>query len=938
MSWYPRQYPVLEQTLWELDTKEHFRPGIVEDVMLGDSGPQVAPGKTEGVYTSPLIDAGQAVAWKRISWRADLRLDSSVSVRTRFGATEVECLNARWSAPYAGSPASFSLSGSREMYTSVAAARFVQVRVELAAGTGGSPTLAGIRLEAELVPPACVGPVNLGIVEDGKPRFYWTRVEGAASYTLELSDSPDFSSEIFRQEGIAQSTFAYPREIRPGTYHWRVCAVDGLGQPSEFSPARRFTVGSRPHADAPHLRHPYLFFTRSDLPEIRKRLFSTHSGAWQSIQERAEKALEVERYDEKQVLLTPGQHSGFYETASRMARGDLEPLAFAYLITEDERYAAKAREGLLYLCGYSRWTGVPFGDPDVFYPAWQAALETAGITKGVATAYDWLHDYLTEDERVTVRAGLLRLGVLPIVESWSDPRTIRYIPRHQVPAGNWWSVCNSAGGIGALALLGEAADAQRWVSMAADAIRGYLVYPGNDTWNIDVRAGSGGQYLLAAYPNWGEDGGYIESIGYVDYGLVNAMYFVDALKRVTGEDLSPSINPKLVDQIYYFMFRGPDGQAATVNFNDSGGRNLSDDLYALLAKHLRSGRCRYMLDFGYPALKNIHAVLASDDTVPPEEPDLQARNALFRDIGWSVFRSGWGADASLMAAKFTHGRGHQDIGQYAIHYKGRPFIVDPGVAAYSDPIYREHLATTYAHNLVLVDGQCQMKADGRVLGFAETPGAGIVEADLTAAYQDLVSSWTRTLIYLEPESFVVIDRLRSDAPRVFTWQIHPNGRLAVQPRMGATIYQDDYEMHMKLLSPAEWRAVTKPGYIGTTPADYHSFEPEEPAREMLFVAVFAGTTRGRNIGVEKREVQGGLAVKVMTPEAMHVVLVSSGAETSLNGWGISTTALTCAITRTKGEEDRRTRWVIAGPGPISDGGKVIAEASAEAGYRAGACC
>ena len=335
------------------------------------------------------------------------------------------------------------------------------------------------------------------------------------------------------------------------------------------------------------------------------RLLSTHADARQDILDRAEEALQAETRDEKDVLLAPGQHSDFHPLWAQVARGQLEPLAFAYLISGEERFAARAREVMLHLVGFSRWTGVPFGDPRFCYPAWQAALETAGMCKGVATAYDWLYDYLSEDDRATVRAGLLRLGVLPILESWADPKTIRHIPRHQLPAGNWWSVCNSGGGIAALAMLGEVQDAEAWVGMFADAIRAYLVYPGGDIYNIDMRAGWGGQYLLGTQPNWGEDGGYVESIGYIDYGLTNAMYFIDALKRLTGEDLAPSVNGKLIDQPYYFLCRGEHGQPATVSFNDSPGGMLSADLCALLARHLRCGRSKYLLDAGYPALTRL---------------------------------------------------------------------------------------------------------------------------------------------------------------------------------------------------------------------------------------------------------------------------------------------------------------------------------------------
>jgi len=933
MSYYSRQYPVLEKNVWTFDTSDEFRPGTFEDTVLSDFGPQVAPGKRAGTYTTPPIDAGQAVVWNSIAWRADLRLGSSIVIRIRFGATEEECLNARWSAAYDTSPAKISCLERNGCPTPIAA-RFVQIRSELVSGMGGSPTLMGIRLEAGLVPPACVGPVNLGVVEDGKPVFYWTRVEGAASYTLELSDSPDFSGEVFRQDGLECSFFAYPRTIKPGDYYWRVRAIDGSGCETDWSPTRQFKVGERPW-NIDDLEHPYLFFKKEDIPAIRGLLVSKHSATWTDILRRANEALDGELPEEKEILLTPGQHGGFHTLVSQVARGQLEPLAFTFLITEEEKYAARARDIMLNLAGFSRWTGIPFGDPNCFYPAWQAALETAGMCKGVATAYDWLYDFLSDDERAAIRAALLRLGVLPILESWADPRTIRYVPRHQLPAGNWWSVCNSGGGIAALALLPEVPDARNWLGMFVDAVRAYLVYPGGDIWNIDLKAGWGGQCMMKTYPNWGEDGGYVESLGYVDYGLTNAMYFIDALKRVTGEDMSPYINRKLIDQPYYFLCRTSEGTIGTVNFNDSGQANLSDDLYALLSRHLRCSRSKYLLKTGYPILKNIHAVLADDANVEAETPNSEEANKLFTDIGWCVFRSGWSDDESILAAKFTHGRGHQDIGQFVIHYKGYPFIIDPGVVAYSDPVYKEHLCTSYAHNLVLVDGQCQLKSDGRILGYAQIPGAGIVEADLTSAYEDLVNLWTRTLVYLEPETFIVIDRLSSDIARSYSWQIHPNGRVEIKPGIGATIYHDSFEIQFKLVSPIRWSGSIKQGYIGSTPAEYLSFEPQTPCKDITFFGVFTGAERGRNIGVDKVDDGNTVKIRVITPEATHIVLVQHRNEADMAGWGLHARARTCAATFVKGYSEIPTRWLIAGSGPMCYSDKVLAETASKNDFRAG---
>ncbi|HEY9093315.1 MAG TPA: heparinase II/III family protein, partial [Candidatus Cryosericum sp.] len=581
-----------------------------------------------------------------------------------------------------------------------------------------------------------MGPKNHATVAPGAIEFHWTRVEGAASYEFELSDSPDFAKVLLRRIDLDESGLSLTEALDEGTHYWRVGAVDGAGGRSGFSQVREFSVRQAQDRDTSHLRHPYLFFSADDIPSIRQRLDTTCAAAWKGILSQAEAALTADMPDEKNILLGSRKNGGFQKLNMEYGHNMLLPLSFAYAITRDSRYAAKARQILLFLVGMSKWTGVQFGDVQAFYPAWTATLETAMLARHAAPAYDWIYDYLDDDDRARIRAGLLRLAILPLLQSWCDPRTIKYIPRHQTAAGNWWSVCNGGGGLAALAVINEILDARGWVSGFADSIRDFLSYKGGDIFDIHLRAGHGDQDLQRTEPNWYEDGGYEESTGYAHFGLVYSLCFLYALRRVTGEDLSGFINPRAIDFPYYFGYPSRGGGWPNVAFNDNSGP-WSDDILALLTSLTGSGRARYILQAGWPDIKNITAVIAVDTSVPALPPDDSDRNKLLPDTGWCVCRSGWDTEASLLAAKFHQGRGHHDIGQYVINFRGREFVVDSGTVSYTDPTYGGYGRTSRAHNLVLVDGQDQIRVDGSILGFAETPGAAIVEADLTDAYQDL---------------------------------------------------------------------------------------------------------------------------------------------------------------------------------------------------------
>ena len=82
-----------------------------------------------------------------------------------------------------------------------------------------------------------------------------------------------------------------------------------------------------------------------------------------------------------------------------------------------------------------------------------------------------------------------------------------------------------------------------------------------------------------------------------------------------------------------------------------------------------------------------------------------------------------------------------------------------------------------------------------------------------------------------------------------------------------------------------------------------------------------------------------LAIKVITPEATHVILTRprKGGE-KVSGWEVAADASTCAVTHPKGDGEGECKWVIAGRGPLREKEKELAEMSAADDLcRAGVC-
>jgi hypothetical protein len=77
--------------------------------------------------------------------------------------------------------------------------------------------------------------------------FRWSTVDDPSGvyYVLEVSPSPDFAGTIIRKEGltVTEYTLSDAETLTKGNYYWRVRAVDGAGNQSDWTNGQLFKVG-----------------------------------------------------------------------------------------------------------------------------------------------------------------------------------------------------------------------------------------------------------------------------------------------------------------------------------------------------------------------------------------------------------------------------------------------------------------------------------------------------------------------------------------------------------------------------------------------------------------------------------------------------------------------------------------------------------------------
>ncbi len=194
------------------------------------------------------------------------------------------------------------------------------------------------------------------------------------------------------------------------------------------------------------MEHPGLFFSAADLPSLRRRMTQGFSRLIaDNIIYSAEKFIGNEPFDGNFQWVSDEQYGqyaqlyayfyGYMEAASY-----IQHYSFAWLLTGDERYAQQARR---WLMAPVRDWGLEWGVPQER----DGGYATDRLLLGVALGYDWLYDYLSDDERDAVQNVLVKQcnRYWPYHEAMADAVRVDTHASYEIPSY----------GVACMALLGE---------------------------------------------------------------------------------------------------------------------------------------------------------------------------------------------------------------------------------------------------------------------------------------------------------------------------------------------------------------------------------------------------------------------------------------------------------------------------------------------------
>lgn len=158
------------------------------------------------------------------------------------------------------------------------------------------------------------------------------------------------------------------------------------------------------------------------------------------------------------------------------------------------------------------------------------------------------------------------------------------------------------------------------------------------------------------------------------------------------------------------------------------------------------------------------ALLYGSPTLPPAPPRTVASRNLPAS-GYALLSQGQGPEQALLYLKYGPHSGwhsHPDQLSFVLYKGAEPVALDPGINTYGDPAHGAWYKTTFAHNTFFVDDAPQHPSTGACLAFGREKAVDYVMAETRNAYDSV--RFVRTIALLTSNLVLVVDQVPAGAP------------------------------------------------------------------------------------------------------------------------------------------------------------------------------
>lgn len=433
---------------------------------------------------------------------------------------------------------------------------------------------------------------------------------------------------------------------------------------------------------------------------------------------------------------------------SRKVLRRVSALALAYNVFGDVKYAERCYKELEKAGNFQDWNSRHF-------------LDTAEMSAAFAVGYDWLYDWMNNNQKQFIKKALTEKGLNQVMDDYLDnQRTRTYKWYQDYPGCNWKLVCDGSMSMSALAL----GDEPELKDLCAEV----LTYAYEDAY----------AFIRRAYDSL--DGTYSEGLGYWNYATTYLGLYTTSIESAAGTDYGLADYEGLLksaDFIRYmcsntfqsFSFGdAPESEdMRTPNLLWLGEYFGKYEISSMRIDKIKNTSFNYLDAFWLDEEK----MSVPSEDIPTDWGSEGTSNASFRDT-WD--KSGFVAALHTGKNNYKY-HSHFDLGTFFIESNGQRFFTDLGNEWYELPgRLNSYRVRAEGHNTLVINPPENTDQQDGITCLITESGSGneaYALTDLTEAYAscDAVSVVRGLKMIKDKKCVILQDEITLNNPGEIYW-------------------------------------------------------------------------------------------------------------------------------------------------------------------------
>jgi len=541
------------------------------------------------------------------------------------------------------------------------------------------------------------------------------------------------------------------------------------------------------------MTHPYLHGSMENIEQIRANLES--GDKWTT-----EFYAKLKKDADALVSSSPKSYGIQVSQSYSVEENIFLNLMIAYHIEGDEKYLNRAIAEFEMLMNVTDWTA-------------DAQLDNTQTGASISVGYDWLYDYLTEEQRLwaetNVKEKVLSIGY----RYYQDPSCLTQLRQEN---DNMNIVC------------GKGTYNHNTHNNANLLVCALALAPLNPEYSAFVISNNFNN-IVPYLELVGTNGGHEEPIGYYSYTSTKICSMLSASNAALGTMYGYETYPGFQTTAYYPMQMYGAGPFSIGDSGHNKGVYNSNPLYffakeskdtdlmgILASRYENGGVARMLLWYDKGELDNIDLSkrLSMDAHLYPTS---KGQNI-------AAFRDNWDIDKGFYAAMYTgcaSANGHSDAvsGAFCIDAFGERFVTPIGIGNYSYTNYWDHAQNggrwvwyekrPEGGNCLVINPAYEVGQNVTVTAvmdeFESSEGTAYAITDLSEVYGDYVTEYKRGMLISDNRSTITVqDEAKMKEPSEIFWSINTMAKIDIVDNETAILTNNGKKVMVKIFADIDY--------------------------------------------------------------------------------------------------------------------------------------